>query len=567
MSQARPIRCFPVWQADPAGDPYTSIKGTLKSFTFDLVEDPGALAEDAKFWSFEGPNEKSGKWVEKGTVPWAHAKPRVITDAVDLDSTRRLPAKLVNEISDILGYKFIHRDRWLIVALKGTLTLAKLYTCHPLAIQPKDTPGTYVRISMDDILAPAFRKEGIASLENLSPADKATLETKAIGNYKPQGDYTIRHDVQIANPAMPAPGTHTADDGGWGAYATAHDPSSAAKYGVGDTLTVCVYLDGKALRGHPTTGTITGRGDKIRLIGEHTDRLWPPATRVNGQHCTWTFERTTPSGTRETEEWAQPLTEFDPEDMQTWSLLFEQEREVMQQQIKQLLYARASELGVMVREDTPLWTAIRACLDFCDVVYDLDEDWRKNERLAKWGYNLQQELRIQLYGAKGYSMNAMRTKMRGTTTKTDPVSLSLKEQDKDRSKNGGRAGLTWGGYGRGGGNRGGYGNRGGGYGGGRGIRGACYNCNETGHRSIDCPQMQKSRASLAITAPGLAQPTGLVQSIQRDSKTIPACTFCNAPFHTADKCWRNPASSVFRGPNTPAAFAKTGFRDGGAQQM
>ena len=71
MSQSRPIKVFPIWPADPAGDA-DAVKGTLTSFTFDLVEDPGALGTDAQRWVFEGSLEK-GKWILKDTVPWTHA--------------------------------------------------------------------------------------------------------------------------------------------------------------------------------------------------------------------------------------------------------------------------------------------------------------------------------------------------------------------------------------------------------------------------------------------------------------------------------------------------------------
>ena len=83
MSQSRPIKVFPIWQADPAGYAH-AVKGTLTSFTFDLVEDPGALGTEAQRWMFEGSLEK-GKWTAKDMVPWAHARVRVITDLVELD--------------------------------------------------------------------------------------------------------------------------------------------------------------------------------------------------------------------------------------------------------------------------------------------------------------------------------------------------------------------------------------------------------------------------------------------------------------------------------------------------
>ena len=90
MSQPRPIRVFPIWQADPAGAAQRVV-GTLAAFSFDLVEDPGALGAEAQRWVFEGTLEK-GKWVTKDMVPWAHARVRVITDLVELDATRRLSA-------------------------------------------------------------------------------------------------------------------------------------------------------------------------------------------------------------------------------------------------------------------------------------------------------------------------------------------------------------------------------------------------------------------------------------------------------------------------------------------
>ena len=554
MSQSRPIKVFPIWQADPAGDAH-AVKGTLTSFTFDLVEDPGALGTDAQRWVFEGSLEK-GKWILKDTVPWTHARVRVITDHVELDASRRLSTRVIESILNLLSYKYIAADKWLLVALKGKVRVCKLYTFLPLAVHTKEETGTIIRIELESILGPAFRKEGISGLNALSPADAAKLDAKAAEMYKPTGDYTLRTD-DTHQQALPHAGQqpHSGDDGGWDSYATAHDPVDKSKYGVGDNVTVCVYLDGKALRGHPTTGVITGRGDMIRMSGEHTDKPWPPASRVNHKHCTWTIERTTTGPSRETEEWANTSTELDAEDITSWDTLFELDREQCQNQIKQLLYARASELGVPVREDTPLWTAIRALLDFTDMIWDLEDDWKKNERLAKMGYGLQQELRIQLYGAQGYSIKAMRMKSKGATTKTDPVSLSIKEQDKELNRNnrgGGRGGgLTWG---RGGGGRGG-----------RARGGNCYNCGEPGHLSRNCPQVQRPRNALMAPIP---QSTALVNTpLHSAARPVVTCAFCSAPFHTADKCWRNPASTAFRGPNTPPAFSKTGFQSGGAQSL